>query len=57
MNNAEHRALSLVWAQMMFEQQESADREAMTPTARQHQAVLLESTVYAGKASYSATGP
>ena len=57
MNNVEHRTLSFVWAQMMFEQPESADREAMTPTTRQDQAVLPESKVYACEASYSATGP
>ena len=57
MNNVEHQPLNLVRARVMFEQLESSDREAMTSIARQHQAVLLEPTVYAGEASYSATGP
>ena len=52
MNNADRRTLSFVRAKVTCEQQESVDREAVTPNSPQYQAVPSEATVYANQTSY-----
>lgn len=57
MNNVDRQYVSTVRAQMAFEPQYQANREAMTVPRRQRPTLPLEAALHASEASYFRTGP